>query len=403
MSIAADNIRTLYSFPNRLGGARLSDAAWHQVNALAHAGVQVLACPAGLKKPLAAGITVRPTMDWGKLRFPYRFLGKMRALALHDRIVARRLKSLKGTVDVVHTYAVGSLETLITAKRMGIPTVLERSNAHTRFAFEQVNREANRLGITLPPTDEYYCRADLLAREEAEYAATDYILCPSDFVVKTFLDQGFPRHKLLRHFNGVDATIFFPSATPRNGGRKFTMLFAGVCAVRKGVHFALEAWLNSPASRDGEFIIVGNALPEYMQKLSSMLSHPSVRVLGHVQDLPELMRNSDILVLPSIEEGFGLVITEAMASGCVPLASEACTEICEHMKTGLRHPIGNVDALSQHITLLYENAELLARLRADALSVIPQVTWGAVGVKVGQVYRRIVAESCGRALNQATA
>ena len=37
-----------------------------------------------------------------------------------------------------------------------------------------------------------------------------------------------------------------------------------------------------------------------------MLAHPSVKVLGHRNDVPELMRKSDILVLPSIEEGFGL-------------------------------------------------------------------------------------------------
>ena len=75
------------------------------------------------------------------------------------------------------------------------------------------------------------------------------------------------------------------------------------------------------------------------------LAHPSVKVLGHRNDVAELMRKSDILVLPSIEEGFGLVIAEAMGSGCVPLASEACTEICRHMKTGLMHKIGDVEAL----------------------------------------------------------
>ena len=42
-----------------------------------------------------------------------------------------------------------------------------------------------------------------------------------------------------------------------------------------------------------------------------MLAHPSVQVLGHRTDVPELMRNSDILVLPSIEEGSALVTSEA--------------------------------------------------------------------------------------------
>ena len=398
-----NRVRVVYSFPNRLGGARLSDASWHQVNALAEAGVDVLAFPAGLRKPVASQINVRPTMDWGRLRLPYRLLGKMRALGIHDQIVARRLHKLVGTVDVVHTYAVGSLETLKTARSLGIPTLLERSNAHTRFAFEQVNREAKRLGITLPPTDEYFYREDLLQREEAEYEAAKYILCPSDFVVKTFIEQGVPPEKLLRHFNGVDETVFYPAATPRPSDGRFTMLFAGVCAVRKGVHFALEAWLNSPASRHGSFLIVGTALPAYMEKLSGMLAHPSVKVLGHVPDLPGLMRTCDALVLPSIEEGFGLVVTEAMASGCVPLVSQACTEICEHMKSGLRHSIGDVGALTEHITRLYDEPALLAELRAGGLKIVPEVTWSAVGVKVFEVYRRVVAKSRADAVPKAEA
>ena len=81
------------------------------------------------------------------------------------------------------------------------------------------------------------------------------------------------------------------------------MLFVGVAAVRKGLHYALEAWLRSPASDDGRFLIAGEFLPEYAQRLSTMLAHPSVHALGHRNDVPELMRTSDVLVLPSIEEG----------------------------------------------------------------------------------------------------
>ena len=101
------------------------------------------------------------------------------------------------------------------------------------------------------------------------------------------------------------------------------MLFAGTCDVRKGVHYALDAWLRSPASQAGTFLIAGNFLPAYARALARALSHPSVKVLGHRNDLPSLMRQCDILVFSSIEEGSALVVTEAMASGCVPLASEA--------------------------------------------------------------------------------
>jgi glycosyltransferase involved in cell wall biosynthesis len=245
--------------------------------------------------------------------------------------------------------------------------------------------------VNLPPEDEYYYRGDVLKREEAEYEAADFILCPSDFVLRTFVDQGVSRSKLLRHTNGFDEGVFYPSGEPENTKSGLRMLFVGVCAVRKGLHFALEAWLKSPASRTGTFLIAGEFLTAYSTRLSQMLSHPSVKVLGQRNDVPQLMRNSDILVLPSIEEGFGLVIAEAIGSGCVPLASEACTEICRHMENGLVHPVGDVEALAQQITMLHEDRTLLGRLRTGCLRTAHEFTWTAAGVRLLQVYREAVS------------
>ena len=118
------------------------------------------------------------------------------------------------------------------------------------------------------------------------------------------------------------------------------MLFAGLCAVRKGVHFALEAWLRSPASTDGTFLIAGDFLPAYREKLAPLLAHPSVQVLGHRDDVAELMRVSDVLVLPSIEEGSALAANEAIASGCVPLVSDRASGVM-HARRELARPRSN--------------------------------------------------------------
>lgn len=381
----------LYSFPHRLGADRICYTAWQQVNGLAAAGADLLVCPASLGRPVPAGVKVSPTLAIGKFRVPYRIVGNMRAAALHDRIVARRIEKLAGQIDVIHTWPLGALETLKTAARLGIPTLMERPNANTRFAYEAVREECNRLGVTLPPDHEHAYNEQKLLMEEEEYRLATRLLCPSDFVVKTFLDKGYPREQLVRHIYGYDEKTYYPGREPREAGRGLTMLFVGVCAVRKGVHYALEAWLRSPASEEGTFLIAGEFLPAYREKLASMLEHPSVKVLGHRNDVPELMRKSDILVLPSIEEGFGLVITEAMGSGCVPLASEACTEICNHMKTGLMHRVGDVETLSRHITMLHEDRSLLEKLRSAGLELLPEITWTAAGVRLLEVYRETIA------------
>ncbi len=384
-------IRVLYSFPHKLGAGRICYTAWQQVNGLAAAGAEVLACPGVLHRPVAASVRVWPTLAKGKLRISYKLVGTMRALALHDYIVSRRLEKLAGKIDIVHTWPDGALRTLKVAARLGIPTVLERPNAHTRYAYESVQREAARIGVELPPDNEYAFKTDVLRREEEEYQLADFLLCPSEFVVRTFMDQGFARGKLLRHQYGFDEKSCFPAAESERPTRPFTMLFVGDAAVRKGVHFALEAWLRSPAHKTGKFLIAGPFLPAYRARLEPMLSHPSVEVLGYRKDVPELMRNSDIFVFPSIEEGFPLVCAEAMGSGCVPVVSEVGAGVCRHMENALVHRIGDVDALTEHITLLYENHEVLNKLREGCRASAPRLTWTAAGERLLEVYREAIA------------
>jgi glycosyltransferase involved in cell wall biosynthesis len=384
-------LRVLYSFPLRLGAGRICTTAWYQIDGLAAAGADVTVFPAAICRQTRSQVKVHPTLAWGKARLPVRLLGTPAYVALHDRLVSRRLKKMAGQIDIIHAWPLGSLRTLKTAAQLGIPTVLERCNAHTGFAFEVVGRECDRLGVPLPPGHEHAYDAHKLQLEEQEYQLAYRLLCPSEFVVKTFVEKGFPREKLARHIYGFDEKVFYPDPGPREPKKGLTMISVGVCAVRKGLHFALEAWLQSPASADGTFLIAGEFIPAYRRKLAPMLAHPSVKVLGHRNDVPQLVRRSDLLVLPSIEEGFGLVCTEAMASGCVPLVSEACTDLCRHMENSLVHRIGDVKGLAQHIALLHEDRALLQRLREAGLRLAPEVTWNAAGVKLLELYREVIA------------
>src|SRR5262245_43143742 len=172
-------VRVLYSFPHKIGASRICYTAWQQVNGLAAAGADVLAFPGAVQRPLPESVHTYPTLARGKLRIPYRLLGLMRACALHDHVVARRLERLAGQIDIVHAWPLGALETLKTAARLGIPTVLERANAHTRFAYEVVQQECDRLGVALPPDHEHAFNADILRKEEEEYRLAYRLLCPS--------------------------------------------------------------------------------------------------------------------------------------------------------------------------------------------------------------------------------
>ena len=77
----------------------------------------------------------------------------------------------------------------------------------------------------------------------------------------------------------------------------------------------------------GRSLLLGNFFRAYAEKLSPMLVSPQRPGIGaSADDVPELMRQSDILILPSIEEGSGLVTSRGTGSGCVLLASRPCAE-----------------------------------------------------------------------------
>jgi glycosyltransferase involved in cell wall biosynthesis len=381
-------IRVLYSFPHKLGAGRICYTAWEQVRGIAKAGAEVTVFPGVLHRAIPERVKVVPTLAKGPIRIPYKLVGMVRACEIHDAVVARRLRRMAKQIDIVHAWPVGSLRTLETAKKLGIPTVLERPNANTRFAYEVVQQECERIGVPLPKGHEHEYNPEILKIEEAEYAAASKLLCPSEFVVKTFVDKGFSRDKLLRHIYGYDQKRFYPNAIENGSNRGLRVIFVGVCAVRKGLHFALEAWLNSGAQNTGQFLIAGGFISAYEEKLKSMLSHPSVHALGHREDIPELMRNSDIMILPSIEEGFGLVCTEALGSGSVPLVSDACTDLCRHMENSLVHSVGDVATLTEQIRMLDQDRNLLHKLRNGALASAPGCTWDQAGVQLLEAYQK---------------
>ena len=77
-------IRVLCSFPHNLGANRICYTAWQQVKGITEAGADVVVFPGVLHKPLSSKVQVHPTLARGKVRLPYKLLGRMRTLALHD-------------------------------------------------------------------------------------------------------------------------------------------------------------------------------------------------------------------------------------------------------------------------------------------------------------------------------
>ena len=384
------HIRVLYSFPHKLGAGRICWTAWQQVIGLEAAGarVTVLAGCAARRPP--SSVRLITTLGIGKLRIPYRLIGIRRASLMHDRLTARWLRANADQIDIVHAWPLGALHTIKAARELGIPVVLERPNCHTEFAYQAVEDECRSLNVVLPKGYEHTFDMELLSHERLEYATADFLLCPSDFVRKTFVDRGFSDSKLLRHQYGYDDSRISHGNQCAARDKGLVMIYAGLCSPRKGLHHALKAWLSSGASKTGRFLVCGDFAEAYHERIADMLTHPSVEVLGHRNDLPDLMKQADLFVLPSVEEGSALVTYEARGAGCVLLVSDAAGAVCRHLENGMLHHSGDVETLTSHIDALDSDRDLLARLRAESLKDLGSLSWNAAGRRLNEVYSEAI-------------
>jgi D-inositol-3-phosphate glycosyltransferase len=391
-------MRVLYSFPDALGAPGIGTTARHQVEGLLAQDIEVSVWCTSLRCDLPRARRVVTTLGHGPVRVPHRALGGDRAYRYHDLRVARALKRLAGEVDVVHVWPRASLHTARAARALGIRAVREAPNTHTGYAFDAVVRECELLGIAPPPGHSHTFDARRLRHEEAEYAAADVILCGSEFSRATFVQRGVPADKVAVHQYGTDITRFRPALTPRPVGRPLTALFAGRLEPRKGLHYALRAWkLSGAGERGGRFVICGEFVPGYREVVAPLLEDPSVEVRGYVPDLSELMRQTDVFVLPSVEEGSALVTYEAQACGCVLAVSDATGARCEHRRTGMVHTARDVDALARHLRELDTDPALLQRLRAATVARLDDLTWDRSAREQAGVYAAALAGELGTA------
>jgi glycosyltransferase involved in cell wall biosynthesis len=380
-------VRVLYSFPHTLGKPGIATTALHQIQGLIEQGVTVDVACTYLERELPGPRRVVETLKVGRRRVPHRALGVYRAYAYHDWRVARMLERLHAEVDLVHAWPAGCLRTFAAARRLGIPSFREVPSAHTRTAYEDAAREAAAIGVELPPDHHHRHDPAHLDRELREFEAADYLLVPSGYVERTFVERGHAPERLLRHRYGFDPDAFGAAAETRvSNGDGLTAVFVGRGEPNKGLHHALRAWIDSGAGDRGHLLVCGDVLPAYRERIADLLDHGSVRELGFVSDVGSVMRDADVLLLPSVTEGSALVTYEAQAAGCALLVSEAAGAPCTHLEEGLVHAPGDVAALTEHLRRVDGDRDLLRELRRKAVANAAGLTWSAAGEQLVRAY-----------------
>ena len=306
-----------------------------------------LAAPPGLE---VRTHSLRTTMVYGALKFvPAPLRPGPRSLFLwqdhgFDAWVGRRLEPC----DAFHAMPGQALRGFERARRLGARTVLNHATGPVREWVRIMEPEYRRVGLRLAdvcPYDEAW-----FAREAREYALADFHCVASTVVRDQLLGLGIPPERIWLAGYGADPEIFH--ARGRVAPERFRILFAGQIGLRKGIRTLLEALQLSDRS-DWEMHFYGGVAPEARHDLAAYGGRTPLTHHGAVsqRELAEGFRQGSVLVLASLEEGFGLVVPQALNCGLPCIVSDRVggKDLIRHRENGSIFPSGEPDALAAEL------------------------------------------------------
>lgn len=306
---------------------------------------------------LADGVTVR------MVPAPVEILGQLTAFDpppswyQHDIVLWDRLVSaFMGKSDVVIGFASQSLETGRSTKRRGSRFVLDRACPHVDFQQGLMREETARVGAKFSEAPDWFNE-----RQLEEYELADLIVTPSRYTAETF--PAHLRSKIVRA-PLLGRTRSAPEVNLKRN-EVFTVGVVGGMPLRKGYLYLFEAWkkLALPNAKlrirsAGDFSMYP-ALTKLLKEL------PNVEIVGYVPDMADFYRSCDLFVLPSVDDGFGMALLEAMANGIPTISTRNCgaSEMVRNGEEGLVIDARSVDQLVDAIQRLYDD-ELLRQALA---------------------------------------
>lgn len=297
-----------------------------------------------------------------------------------DRHVASRLPVavIQGTT-AVYAYEDGAAFSFRQAQKLGIYCLYDLPIGYWRTARQLLEGERERWPAWASTITGLNDSDDKLARKDEELRLADHIFVASQFTAKTLLDfpdKLAPIHIVPYGFPPVGSLKVYRSAENRQPLR---LLFVGGLSQRKGIadlFAAVDALGNRVA-----LTVVGYKATENCNALNVALTkHRWIPSLPHDAVL-QLMREHDVLVFPSLFEGFGLVITEAMSQGTPVITTNrtAGPDLIEHGRNGWLIEAGSTSALKDAIEALIAQPALIAQTGKAAMETARLRPWSVYG------------------------
>ena len=314
-----------------------------------------------------------------------------------DRLMASKLLSLKkGNPNLTYWGFQGSCyQSLLEAKKLGIPGWCELATAHVTSAQRILGEEAALHPEWAHTIDNLTFPFDYENRLEMEPHLATRIFAASSFTKQTLLDVGVEETKIELLPLACDINhISYLERAENIEDRPLKLLYAGTVTQRKGIKYLLEAMkilhTNAEFKKSIELHIIGgvqgnsNALNSYKGLFHY---HPPLSQM----ELFKAYGDYDALVLPTIFEGFGLVVVEAMAAGLPVITTPHSIgpEIITDGQNGSIIPIRNIEAIVNAIlTLRGKTNNEFARMRRSAVESAQNYSWSTYQQRLSVILKK---------------
>lgn len=308
-------------------------------------------------------------------------------IGLDQQVAYRHLNR----ISAIYAYEDGAATSFATAKGQGIRCFYDLPIPFYRTSRAIQIEEAERfpdLALALQSTQEPEVK---LARKEQEIQLADHIFVASSITHRSVLAAGVPSNRVSVIPYGAPIDYFHPQS---KSDSTFRALFVGRVGPRKGVHYLLQAWqqLRLPQA---ELQLIGiNELPDswlgqFSSSVHNLPSVPHATLNAHYS-------NASIFVFPSLVEGFGLVLLEAMACGIpvITTPNTAGPDLITDGVEGFIVPIRDVEALKQKLEWCYQHPEKLAEMGQAARRRAEQLTWENYRIKLASKVKELLGLSC---------
>jgi glycosyltransferase involved in cell wall biosynthesis len=296
-----------------------------------------------------------------------------------DLKVSKYLKCNAKSINVVYGYQNCTLRSFRIAKNLGIKNIYELLSPYWRFRKLIMEDE-----IKLQP-EWKLSQMEILStkkslEEEEEIILSDKIVVASKFTMQSL--KYFKEKNLNINIipYGVKKRFITIANSRRKSNEKLKIIFAGRLILSKGIQYLIS--LLETIDIPWEAQIAGSLLerPEHLsKKLFNFLKDPRCKYLGQIpnEKLMKVMENSHVFMLPSLYEGFGLTLLEAMSCGLPVITTEntAGPDFIKNGENGFITPIRDTKITANVLQRIYENEELRLSISEMALSTANHHSW----------------------------